>query len=170
MSFPEYARILMEFFTDESWAGRVHGYAEGIQLPRYQAACSRSDAQTMYDAMLLPFNEQRSCYRQHYKTKNAPNIFFYVKPRVVRQRDSDNRVIYNSLSEVPDGVRKIRGIRLSPGYHPGDHPATWYLAETAGGKGGKSHGKGKGIPDPPDQIDPGFGSPEIPLPTLLPTL
>jgi hypothetical protein len=105
ISFADYIRICLTCLTGQNWENRIHQYAEGIRMPRYQAAVSEKDAKIAWDALLIPFNIQRSAYRRHYRAKNAPDIFFGVKPRAPRRSVDD---------PAPSNSEKVRGVRLQP--------------------------------------------------------
>jgi hypothetical protein len=102
ISFAQYLRHCLECFTKESWQDRVFQCAEGIRMPRYQAAIAAEHWGTAWDTLTLPFYEQRSIYRRHYRAKNAPDIFFGVKPRQPRR------------PAMPDQGNRVKGVRMTP--------------------------------------------------------
>lgn len=71
---------------------RVQQHVQGRPLLVYQAAIPADDWRLVFDAVLKPFQQQRSAYRKLRGGTGAPEIFFGVEPLygVEPERDKDS--------------------------------------------------------------------------------
>jgi hypothetical protein len=71
----------MRHLRQQDWSDRILSHIDGKGLVRYQAAVPEQDWRELWDALLKPFQAQRTAYRGSYRTKKAPELFFGVIAR-----------------------------------------------------------------------------------------
>jgi hypothetical protein len=90
LNFSDYLMKTMEILTGKGWSTRIFPNLRDIKLVRYQAAVNQDDWREIWDTLLKPFEQQRFIYRQVYKTKTAPDIYFGVEAKPAEESPLDS--------------------------------------------------------------------------------